>query len=80
MANMNLGDPIIDFTLPGVDGANHSTGAFTDKGALAVIFSCNHCPYAQAWEGRFIELEERYGPRGGRAGHDQPERHARHAR
>jgi peroxiredoxin len=64
MASLKLGDPIIEFTLPGVDGSDHAAEDFAAKPALAVIFSCNHCPYAQAWEGRLVELEEQYGPRG----------------
>jgi hypothetical protein len=28
------------------------------------VFSCNHCPYAQAWEGRLIELQRVYADRG----------------
>jgi len=29
-----------------------------------VIFTCNHCPYAQALEPRFIELQKDYADRG----------------
>src|SRR5207244_10992915 len=31
---------------------------------LGVIFSCNHCPYAQAWEGRLIQIPRDYAGRG----------------
>jgi thiol-disulfide isomerase/thioredoxin len=31
---------------------------------LVVIFTCNHCPYAQALEPRFIELQRDYAARG----------------
>jgi peroxiredoxin len=53
-----------DFSLPGVDGATHALGDYADADALAVVFSCNHCPYVQAWEGRMIELQRELGPRG----------------
>jgi peroxiredoxin len=52
------------FDLPGVDGANHSLDEYADAPALAVVWSCNHCPYVQAWEGRMIELQREYGDRG----------------
>ncbi len=48
------------FTLPGVDGADHSLGDYGDAAALVVVQTCNHCPYAQAWEGRLIEIARDY--------------------
>jgi peroxiredoxin len=33
------------------------------KGTL-VIFSCNHCPFAKAWEGRILELANNYAKEG----------------
>lgn len=52
------------FDLPGVDGQQHSLADYADKPALAVIWSCNHCPYVQAWEGRMIGLQREFGDRG----------------
>jgi peroxiredoxin len=52
------------FELPGVDGQLHSLGDYSDKPALAVVWSCNHCPYVQAWEGRMIKLQREFGDRG----------------
>ena len=52
------------FDLPGVDGRQHTLGEYSDKPALAVVWSCNHCPYVQAWEGRMIELKREFGDRG----------------
>src|SRR2546423_11647518 len=59
-----LGSTAIDFQLKGVDGKTHSLKSFADKKALAVVFSCNHCPYVQAWEGRMVELQRDLGDRG----------------
>ena len=42
------GDPAPDFELEGTDGGTHSPSEFDDHGALLVVFTCNHCPYAQA--------------------------------
>jgi peroxiredoxin len=52
------------FDLPGVDGQQHSLDDYVDKPALAVVWSCNHCPYVQAWEGRMISLQREFGDRG----------------
>jgi peroxiredoxin len=52
------------FDLPGVDGQQHSLDDYADKPALAVVWSCNHCPYVQAWEGRMIALQREFGDRG----------------
>ncbi len=60
MANLTIGDPIIDFKLPGVDDSDHALQSYRDSKALAVIFTCNHCPYAQAWESRLIQTQADY--------------------
>lgn len=52
------------FNLPGVDGKNYSADTFKDSQALVVIFSCNHCPYVQAYEDRIIELQKSYKDKG----------------
>jgi peroxiredoxin len=52
------------FDLPGVDGESHSLDDYADAPALAVVWSCNHCPYVQAWEGRMIGLQREYADRG----------------
>jgi peroxiredoxin len=52
------------FELPGVDGQQHSLDDYADRPVLAVVWSCNHCPYVQAWEGRMIELQSQFGDRG----------------
>jgi peroxiredoxin len=61
---LTLGSRAPAFDLPGVDGNNHSLGDYDDAPALAVIWSCNHCPYVQAWEGRMIEIQRDYADRG----------------
>jgi peroxiredoxin len=52
------------FALPGVDGRTHTLDEYADAKALALVQSCNHCPYVQAWEGRMSELQREYGDRG----------------
>lgn len=46
------------FSLPAVDGKFYSLSSFADKKILIVIFSCNHCPYVQAYEDRIIQIQK----------------------
>jgi len=59
-----LGSPAIDFQLKGVDSKTHALKDFADKKALVLAFSCNHCPYVQAYEGRMIQLQRDYSGKG----------------
>jgi peroxiredoxin len=52
------------FDLPGVDGRTHSLDDYAEAPALAVVWSCNHCPYVQAWEQRMIGIQRDYADRG----------------
>jgi peroxiredoxin len=61
---LSVGQKAPDFKLKGVDGATCSLSDFASKKAVAVIFSCNHCPYAQAWEQRLIDVQADYADRG----------------
>jgi peroxiredoxin len=58
------GSPAPDFDLPGVDGKNHALADFKDAKLLVVLFTCNHCPTAQAYEDRLIRLHEDYKGKG----------------
>jgi peroxiredoxin len=64
MPNINLGDTLIPFDLLGVDDKNHSSSDFSQAEALAVIFSCNHCPYVRAWEDRMVQIQADYAEKG----------------
>jgi len=48
------------FSLTGVDDKTYSLNDFSDKKILIVIFSCNHCPYVQAYEDRIMELQNEF--------------------
>ena len=61
---LRLGSPAPDFNLPGTDGRTWSLKDFAEAKVLAVIFTCNHCPTAQAYEGRIKKLVAEYRPRG----------------
>ena len=64
MANLKPGEKAVPFELPGVDDRRHALKDYADKEAVAVVFTCNHCPYARAWEDRLIEIQSDYAPRG----------------
>jgi peroxiredoxin len=63
LANLRSGDEAIDFELPGVDDRRHALTDHADKEAIPVIFTCNHCPYARAWEDRIIQIQADYADR-----------------
>jgi peroxiredoxin len=63
-ATLTIGQPAPDFCLPGVDGQEHSLGDFSAARVLVIVFTCNHCPTAQAYEGRLRELVNDYRGRG----------------
>ncbi len=59
-----IGSSAIDFRLKGIDGKTYSMKDFADKKAVVVMFSCNHCPYVQAYETRMVQLQQDYLPKG----------------
>ena len=61
---LSIGSPAPDFNLPGVDGKNHKLSDFADARVLVVVFTCNHCPTAQAYEQRIKDLVQDYRARG----------------
>lgn len=59
-----IGAPLPDFKLPGVDGREYTPADFAQAELLVVVFTCNHCPTAQAYEERIKRLVADYGSRG----------------
>ncbi|GAB3914324.1 hypothetical protein GCM10028803_59570 [Larkinella knui] len=60
---LEIGASAPDFSLPGVDGKSYSLKSFAGSPALVIVFSCNHCPTAQAYEDRMIQLVNDYKPK-----------------
>ena len=50
--------------LEGTDGQKHSFDDVKDAKATVVVFTCNHCPVARAYEDRIIELAADYKDKG----------------
>jgi peroxiredoxin len=59
-----IGAQAPDFHLPGVDGKTYSLADFASARVLVVIFTCNHCPTAQAYEARIAKLNADYRDKG----------------
>lgn len=57
---LKIGSLAPNFSLPATDGKKYSLNSFADKKALIIIFSCNHCPYVQAYEDRIMEIQKDY--------------------
>jgi peroxiredoxin len=61
---LDIGSVAPDFDLPGVDGNNHRLSDYGDAKVLLVLFTCNHCPTAQAYEARIKKLNADFRDRG----------------
>ncbi len=61
---LNIGDAAPEFNLPGTDGKNYTLEDFSNNRLLVVIFTCNHCPTAQAYEDKIIKMVSQYRPKG----------------
>ena len=58
------GDKAMGFKLKNVDGHSISLDDYTNAKGFIVIFTCNTCPYAVAYEDRIIDLDNTYRPMG----------------
>jgi peroxiredoxin len=55
-----VGDRATDFKLKNIDGKYVSMSDYPYAKGFVVIFTCNHCPYAQAYQDRMIQLDKKY--------------------
>lgn len=60
----NVGDKATDFKLKNVDGKFVSMADYADAKGFIVIFTCNHCPYAVAYEDRMIAIDKKFKAKG----------------
>ena len=60
----SVGDKAIDFDLKNVDGKMISLEDYKDAKGFIIVFTCNTCPYAVAYEDRLIELNKKYEKKG----------------
>jgi thiol-disulfide isomerase/thioredoxin len=59
-----IGAKAPEFNLPGVDGKNYSLRDFAQSKILMVVFTCTHCPTAQAYEERLKRIAADYRGKG----------------
>jgi peroxiredoxin len=66
VAALDLGAtaPKADVKMKAVDGREVSIAEIAGKQGTLVIFTCNHCPWAKAWEQRIAKLGNDYAKRG----------------
>jgi thiol-disulfide isomerase/thioredoxin len=61
---LEIGQQAVDFQLPAVDCKTYRLDDFKAAQVLVVVFTCNHCPTAQAYEDRIIKIYNDYKDRG----------------
>ena len=61
--SLPIGSQAPPFSLQGTDGKIYSLQSFSKSEILVIIFTCNHCPTAQAYENRIIQLTSDYASR-----------------
>jgi len=59
-----VGSALPAFSLPGVDGKTYTDQSFKDSNILVLIFTCPHCPTAQAYQERIKRLVNEYSSKG----------------
>ena len=59
-----IGDVATDFSLKNIDGKMVSLADYKNAKGFLVIFTCNSCPYAVAYEDRIIALDKKYKNQG----------------
>ena len=58
---LDIGDPAPQFSgLPAVDGKTYGLADYEKKDAVVVVFTCNDCPVAQAYNERFNAFVAKY--------------------
>jgi peroxiredoxin len=60
----HVGDVATDFELENIDGKIVSLSDFESAKGFIVVFTCNTCPYAVAYEDRIEALNKKYAEKG----------------
>lgn len=56
--------PMAGYKLKNVDGSEITLKEVMGQKGTLVVFTCNHCPFAQAWEERIVKLGNEYSTKG----------------
>ena len=64
-AEAKIGEKAPEFSgLTGVDGEKHALANYKEAEAVVLVFTCNHCPVAKAYEDRLIAIQKVYEDKG----------------
>ncbi len=64
-AKAKIGEKAPDWSgIIGVDDAKHSLADYKKSKAIVLVFTCNHCPVAKAYEDRLVALQKDYKDKG----------------
>jgi hypothetical protein len=58
-----IGSDMPSFSLPGIDGKTYTEKSFAKADILMLVFTCVHCPTAQAYQERIKKLVTDYAPK-----------------
>jgi len=59
-----VGDKATTFKLKNTDGKLVSLSDYPGAKGFTVVFTCNHCPYAKAYQDRIIAIDKKYKSKG----------------
>lgn len=59
-----VGDEALNFKLKNIDGKMVSLSDYSSEKGVILIFTCNHCPYAVAYEDRIVALDKKFKSEG----------------
>ena len=63
-AGLKPGDVAVDFKLENVDNNEVALSDYKNQKGLILVFTCNPCPFAKAYEQRIINLHQKYADQG----------------
>lgn len=64
LSSYSINDSVDDFSLPNTEGKQVSLSDYSEEKGVIVIFTCNTCPYAVAYEDRINDLHAKYASKG----------------
>ncbi len=59
-----VGEKAEDFSLKDTEGKMVTMADYKDAKGFIIVFTCNHCPYAQLYEKRIADLHRKFAPLG----------------
>ena len=63
-AGYAIGDAIQPFSLKNINGKDVALSDYTSAKGFIIVFTCNECPYAKAYQDRILALDKKYAALG----------------